>query len=312
MTQFNILSPPRGLNMKLLPLICLSSLCVCLCVASAGAVLVQTPPSVSVTPGSKVTLSCDITKMGGQCSQVAWLRVGAASGGLGVIGVGRSVSAQSETLCLLDISSAALEQAGRYYCVYINGLMLVPGDGTTLTVTDPVLHHPVVDLLVPSDGARGNGSVPLVCLVSGLEDAARVTVHWEVNGERGGADGLLRSRNFSVIEAGVVSEQLDVPERTWECGAAVSCVLTDGELQIRRTASSQTGQSSECVFLTSAVGAVCVILLVFTVMLSMLLSLRQSRDEREADGRLEMTDEESADLHYAALRFQTSGRRNIS
>ncbi|XP_078100431.1 uncharacterized protein LOC144513275 [Sander vitreus] len=297
--------------MKLLPLICLSSLCVCVCEDSAGALLVQTPPSVSVTLGSKVSLSCDITKMGGQCSQVAWLSVGAAAGGLSVIG--RSVSPlQSETLCLLDISSAALQDAGRYYCLYINGLMLLAGNGTTLTVTDPVLYGPVVDLLAPSDGARGDGSVPLVCLVSGLEDAARVTVHWEVNGERGGADDLLRPRILSGGEGGVVSVQVDVPGRAWAGGAALSCVLTDGELQIRRTASSRTGQSSECVFLTSTVGAVCVILLVVTVTLSILLSRRQRGDEREADGRLEMTDEASADLHYAALRFQTSGRRNIS
>lgn len=64
---------------------------------------------------------------------MVWLHVGLVSG----LSVSRQFmsGAQSLTLCLLQISSAALQDAGRYYCVYINGLMLLTADGTTLTVT---------------------------------------------------------------------------------------------------------------------------------------------------------------------------------
>lgn len=293
-----------NISMKLLPLICLNTLC-----ATAGALLVQSPPSVSVTPGSKVSLSCDITHMGRQCSAVVWLHVGQVSG-LSVCTQFVS-AAQTGTLCRLEISSATLQDAGRYYCVYINGLMLVTGDGTTVTVTESVLHSPVVDLLVPSDNVDSSlFSVPLICLASGLEDTGRVTVNWEVDWEKDKAK--LRSRILPQSEAGVIGIQVYVPVETWRGGAEVSCVLTDGELEIRKTVSSRTGKSSDCVFPIAFVSTVCVLLLVVTVTLSILLSCRRRGLERKSDNPPAVSDEASADLHYAALRFETSGRRNIS
>ncbi|XP_037639630.1 uncharacterized protein LOC119496415 [Sebastes umbrosus] len=229
--------------------------------------------------------------MGGQCSQVAWLRVGQLSS----LSVSRQFvsSVQSGILCLLEISSVVLQDTGRYYCVHINGVMLLIGDGTTLTVTESVPHSPVVDLLVPSDSVDSSLPVPLICLVSGLEDTGRVTVEWEVDWEKDGDDGLqwLSPRILPDSEAGVISVQVDVPGETWTGGAAVSCVLTDKELEIRKTVSSRTGKSSECVFLTSAVAAVCVVLLVVTVTLSILLSWRQRGLKRKSDGRSDIGDE---------------------
>ncbi|XP_033969358.1 uncharacterized protein LOC117469089 isoform X2 [Trematomus bernacchii] len=87
--------------LKLLPLL---RLCVC-----AAALLVQTPPYVRVTPGSEVTLICDITEMGGSCSQVVWLRVGQVSW----MNLRETYSSQNKTVCQLQISNAALQDAGR-------------------------------------------------------------------------------------------------------------------------------------------------------------------------------------------------------
>ncbi|XP_070690869.1 uncharacterized protein [Pempheris klunzingeri] len=273
---------------------------------TAGALLLQAPPSVSVTVGSEVVLSCDITAMGGRCSQVAWLHVGQVSG---LTVSSRFVSgAQGGTRCLLQISSAALQDAGRYYCVYINGVMLLAGDGTSLTVTESVSHSPVVDLLVPSEGLLDSSlPVPLVCLVSGLEDPGRVTVDWEVDWP--GNPQKLSPRILPDSEVGVIGVQVYIPGETWMRGAQVSCQLTDGDLKVRKTVS--TGPSAECVFLTSIVGAVCVVLFVATVVLSILLLWQQRGLGRKSSDRPEVSEEAPADLHYAALRFEASGRRTI-
>ncbi|KAG8002365.1 CD82 antigen, partial [Nibea albiflora] len=246
------------------------------CVFLVAALLVQTPPSVSVTLGSKVSLSCDITGMGGSCSQVVWLHFGQVSG-LRVISRfipgAQTWTLKSEHLCQLETSSAALRDAGRYYCVFINELMLLTAGGTTLTITEPLLLSPVVHLLVPSDRrVHSSRPVPLICLASGLEDTSRVTVDWEV--DRNDAPPELCPRILPESETGVIGVQVYVPGETWARGAEVSCVLTDGELQVRQTVSSRTG---ECVFPTSIMGAVCVVLSVVTVTLGILLSWQRRR-----------------------------------
>ncbi|KAM7412574.1 hypothetical protein PAMA_020112 [Pampus argenteus] len=283
---------------KLLSVICVNMLSV-----TAGALLLQSPPSVSVTPGSKVILSCDITQMGGQCSHVVWLHVGQMSNvSVSTQFVSRG---QSGMLCTLDIPHAALQDAGRYYCAYINGLMLLTGGGTTLTVTESRLQHPEVHLLVPADPPV-DSPVPLICRASGLEDAGRVSVDWEVDETE-----LQRPIILSGSEAGVISVQVYVPAATWSAGVQVSCVLTDGEMSIRKTASIKTGVSGHCVSLTSLLGAMCVVMFIVAVTLSILLSCQQRQVRRKSDAQSNVNEEVSEDLHYAALKFEKPGRRNI-
>ncbi|XP_033969356.1 uncharacterized protein LOC117469089 isoform X1 [Trematomus bernacchii] len=281
--------------LKLLPLL---RLCVC-----AAALLVQTPPYVRVTPGSEVTLICDITEMGGSCSQVVWLRVGQVSW----MNLRETYSSQNKTVCQLQISNAALQDAGRYYCIFVNGPMLLGGAGSTLSVTDSVQQSPAVDLLLPADQHLTPPlPVPLVCVASGLEDPGRAKLDWELDGE----GETLSPRTLSAGEAGVLSVRVEVPAEIWAGGTEVSCILTDGELEIRKTVSRTNRESSA--FLTWSLGAVCVVLLVVTVTLSFLLSRQQRGGKRESGGRSEVSDEVAADLQYAALRFQAPGRGDVS
>ncbi|XP_063736946.1 uncharacterized protein LOC134862784 [Eleginops maclovinus] len=180
------------------------------------------------------------------------------------------------------------------------------GGGSTLSVTDLVQQSAAVHLLLPADQHVAPPlPVPLVCVASGLEDPGRARLDWEVDWE----GETLSPRILSAGEAGVVSV-VEVPAEIWAGGLDVSCILTDGEMEIRKTTRRTNGESS--VFLTWSLGAVCVVLLVVTVTLSFLLSRRQRGRKRESGGRAELSDEVAADLQYAALRFQASGRRNIS
>ncbi|KAM4600390.1 immunoglobulin alpha-2 heavy chain-like [Polymixia lowei] len=242
--------------------------------AAVEALVFQSPSSVMVTQGSNITLSCDVSGMSRQCSQVVWLHVGPLKT-LSVLNH-YSIKTRTDTLCYLDISNIRLKDAGTYYCVYLNNPMLIIGNGTALAVTEPVSHSPVVDLLMPADRQDDPfTSVPLVCLVSGLEEPGRATVDWEVDG----MDGLpeLTPRVLPEREAGVISVQVNVPGDTWVRGAEVSCVLSLGDMTIKKTVSSIMGKSSQHVLLFSCVGTVCVILLVFTMTLIALLSCRRRR-----------------------------------
>ncbi|KAK5873400.1 hypothetical protein PBY51_018444 [Eleginops maclovinus] len=243
------------------------------------------------------------------------------------------VYVNNNKVCKLQISSAALQDAGRYYCVFINHQMLLGGGrlhplrhrnidqrwglrgseaGEELTdepgspSADLVQQSAAVHLLLPADQHVAPPlPVPLVCVASGLEDPGRARLDWEVDWE----GETLSPRILSAGEAGVVSV-VEVPAEIWAGGLDVSCILTDGEMEIRKTTRRTNGESS--VFLTWSLGAVCVVLLVVTVTLSFLLSRRQRGRKRESGGRAELSDEVAADLQYAALRFQASGRRNIS
>ncbi|XP_035814517.2 uncharacterized protein LOC118471849 [Amphiprion ocellaris] len=286
--------------MNLLLLICVSALCV-----TAGALLVQTPPFLSVPAGSKVNLQCDVTETGGRCSEVAWLHVGQVSN----LRVSSVVSgADRGKVCRLEISKATLQDVGRHYCVYINGLLLQISSGTMLTVTESQLQSPAVELLVPSD-VNSFLPIPLTCLVSGVKDPDQVTVDWEVVG----ADGIqqLSPTILPVSQAVVISQQVHVPAESWSAGVEVSCVLNDGELSIRKTVSSRLGKSSQCVLLASITGAVCVVLLTVAMALSVLLLCRQRRIRGKSEGPPNISEEASAELHYAALRFKPSDRRNV-
>lgn len=102
------------------------------------------------------------------------------------------------------------------------------------------LQRPEVQLLVPAERpADSSAPLPLICRVSGLEDAGRVSVDWQVDE----TDGLqLRPTILSGSEAGVISVQVFVPAHTWSAGSQVSCVLTDGELSITKSASITAGE----------------------------------------------------------------------
>ncbi|XP_005456096.2 uncharacterized protein LOC102078725 isoform X1 [Oreochromis niloticus] len=289
-------------NMKLLPLICLSVS------VTAGIHLVQSPPHVTVMPGSKVSLKCNITETGEThgCSRVTWLHIRQVSG---LSATPWFTSRVQSRLCLLEVPRATQQDAGMYFCVYIDGVMPVLGSGTTVTVTESELHSPALDLLAPSH-VSSSLPVPLICLASGLNDTGRVKVDWEVESEEDDGAHVLKElspRILPVTRAGVISTQVYVPAETWSAGVKVSCVLSDGERMSRKTISSGTDEvklSSQCVFLTSITGTACAAFFTSTVALCILLSRRQKKTPK-------ISEETSPELHYAALRFSASGGRNI-
>lgn len=102
------------------------------------------------------------------------------------------------------------------------------------------LHSPALDLLAPLH-VSSPLPVPLICLASGLNDTGRVKVDWEVDSE----EDALKELSPTILpdtRAGVFSSQVYVPAETWSAGVNVSCVLSDGELRIRKTISSRTDE----------------------------------------------------------------------
>lgn len=105
------------------------------------------------------------------------------------------------------------------------------------------LHSPALDLLAPLH-VNSPLPFPLICLASGLNDTGRVKVDWEVDSEDDGAR-VLKELSPTILpdtRAGVFSSQVYVPAETWSAGVNVSCVLSDGELRIRKTISSRTDE----------------------------------------------------------------------
>lgn len=106
------------------------------------------------------------------------------------------------------------------------------------------LHSPALDLLAPSHVSLPL-PVPLICLASGLNDTGRVKVDWEVDSEEDDGAHVLKELSPRILpdaRAGVFSSQVYVPAETWSAGVKVSCVLSDGELRIRKTISSGTDE----------------------------------------------------------------------
>lgn len=102
------------------------------------------------------------------------------------------------------------------------------------------LHSPALDLLAPLH-VNSPLPVPLICLASGLNDTGRVKVDWEVDSE----EDVLKELSPTILpdtRAGVFNSQVYVPAETWSAGVNVSCVLSDGELRIRKTISSRTDE----------------------------------------------------------------------
>lgn len=106
------------------------------------------------------------------------------------------------------------------------------------------LHSPALDLLAPLH-VSSPLPVPLICLASGLNDTGRVKVDWEVDSEEDDGAHVLKELSPTILpdtRAGVFSSQVYVPAETWSAGVNVSCVLSDGELRIRKTISSRTDE----------------------------------------------------------------------
>lgn len=106
------------------------------------------------------------------------------------------------------------------------------------------LHSPALHLLAPSH-VSSPLPVPLICLASGLNDTGRVKVDWEVDSEEDDGAHVLKELSPTILadtRAGVFSSQVYVPAETWSAGVEVSCVLSDGELRIRKTISSRTDE----------------------------------------------------------------------
>lgn len=101
---------------------------------TAGIHLVQSPPRVTVMSGSKVSLKCNITGTGEThgCSRVTWLHIRQVSGLSATPWFNSRVQSR---LCLLEVPRATQQDAGMYFCVYIDGVTPVLGSGTTVTVT---------------------------------------------------------------------------------------------------------------------------------------------------------------------------------
>ncbi|KAL0984888.1 hypothetical protein UPYG_G00149980 [Umbra pygmaea] len=224
----------------------------------AGAVVYQYPESLTVTQGTNVSFQCDISELLGECTYVVWWHVGP----LRKLTLWPQETYRSHTrksVCLLNIPNANLTSVGTFYCAMINGAMLHIGNGSVLTISESFTAEPSLEVLVPTDlQGEWSSSVPLLCLVSGL-DPSQATVYWEVEGNVQSSERL---PDVLSEKAGSVRVQLSVPGHTWAEGAKVTCCLeTSGGVRMNKTVSRTEMESSgPWVVLSISLGSMCMVL----------------------------------------------------
>uniref|UniRef100_A0A8C3F578 Ig-like domain-containing protein n=1 Tax=Chrysemys picta bellii TaxID=8478 RepID=A0A8C3F578_CHRPI len=152
--------------------------------SSGQIVMTQTPESLAVSPGDRVTINCKASSSAD--GWVAWYqkKTGQAPKRLiydassRVSGIpDRFSGSGSGTDFTFTISRVEAEDAGDYYC-HQHSLWFTFGKGTKLEIKQNA--KPSVFIFHPSADQLSGGSATLVCLVNGFYPSA-LTVDWKVD-----------------------------------------------------------------------------------------------------------------------------------
>ncbi|XP_063042244.1 M1-specific T cell receptor beta chain-like [Engraulis encrasicolus] len=215
-----------------------SHLLLCAVLAQANSFIVTQSPDVEVTLGSSASLHCDIGELYSKCSRVVWLKLDPRkpmalhmSDRVEKVDQSNGKDITWVSVCRATIPDATMNDAGMYYCVVSQGSFAHVGNGTRLTVTEPVsssLHGkelpPSIEIVPP---VAYTSAVLLLCLVSGVHPS-QARVSWLIEGsvEGGWAVAALEEDNgHGPPRRFTQKNQVLIPAETWERGVACSCVV---------------------------------------------------------------------------------------
>nr|XP_042090049.1 immunoglobulin lambda-1 light chain isoform X16 [Ovis aries] len=225
---------------------------VALCTGSwAQAVLTQ-PPSVSGSPGQRVSITCSgsSSNIGGG-NYVGWYQQLPGSGLKTIIygtssrpsGVpDRFSGSRSGNTATLTISSLQAEDEADYYCATYesssyNGVF---GSGTRLTVLGQPKSAPSVTLFPPSTEELSTNKATVVCLINDFYPGS-VNVVWK-------ADGSTINQNVKTTQASkqsnskyAASSYLTLTGSEWKSKSSYTCEVTHEGSTVTKTV-----KPSEC------------------------------------------------------------------
>ncbi|XP_023576677.1 immunoglobulin lambda-1 light chain isoform X1 [Octodon degus] len=193
-------------------------------------------PSVSGSPGERVTISCDGTSSNiGSYSGISWyqkhpgalhklLIYDTSSRPSGV--PDRFSGSKSGNTASLSISGLRPEDEADYYCCsYAGSNTWVFGGGTKLTVLGQPKSAPAVTLFPPSPEELQNNKATLVCLMNNFYPGT-VTVNWK-------ADGTTVTQGVETTQPSkqsdnkyMASSYLSMTPAQWSSYQRVSCKVT--------------------------------------------------------------------------------------
>nr|XP_042090051.1 immunoglobulin lambda variable 1-40 isoform X18 [Ovis aries] len=224
---------------------------VTLCTGSwAQAVLTQ-PPSVSGSPGQRVSITCSgsSSNIGGG-NYVSWFQqlpgsapklliYGTSSRESGV--PDRFSGSRSGNTATLTISSLQAEDEADYYCAtYESSSYGVFGSGTRLTVLGQPKSAPSVTLFPPSTEELSTNKATVVCLINDFYPGS-VNVVWK-------ADGSTINQNVKTTQASkqsnskyAASSYLTLTGSEWKSKSSYTCEVTHEGSTVTKTV-----KPSEC------------------------------------------------------------------
>ncbi|XP_064227950.1 immunoglobulin lambda-1 light chain-like isoform X2 [Aotus nancymaae] len=207
--------------------------------------VVTQEPSLSVSPGGTVTLTCGLSSGSVSTSHYAsWYQQtpGQAQRLLIYSTTGRPSGVPDRfsgsilgNKAALTITGAQADDESDYYCMlYMSSGIWVFGGGTMLTVLGQPKATPSVTVFPPSSEELQANKATLVCLISDFYPGA-VTVAWKADGNpvRDGVETTKPSKQSN--NKYVASSYLSLTPQQWKSRSSYSCQVTHEGKTVEKT-----------------------------------------------------------------------------
>nr|AAC98627.1 Ig lambda light chain [Monodelphis domestica] len=217
-----------------------------LCIGSMAAYVLTQPPSVSMSLGERVSLSCDGDGIGDK--YVSWYQQKPGQAILPLIyednkrpeGIPERFSgSNSGNTATLTISGLQAEDEADYVCMAYHGSIGIFGSGTRLTVTGQPKASPMVMAYGPSQDELRTPTATLTCLINDFYPGS-LDVAWTKNGSPV-SSGVLTSRPVRQTDNKYsASSYLSVNSNQWGREDIFICKVThEGQVIQKELSASQ-------------------------------------------------------------------------
>ncbi|XP_048381739.1 Ig heavy chain Mem5-like [Stegostoma tigrinum] len=224
-----------------------------------------------------------------------------------------SKKGRSERLLVLEIRNVQVDDSGTYYCADRDGYAPLQ-NGPKLLVGESSTEKTSVLVFVPLSVPAQNGTVPLVCLVSGVS-SNQIVIFWNISGEvTEGASDVGKKEPDGTWN---ITSQVTVTSEQWTSGALCSCVVQLGE-EIRtksvffaQQAASREGWCSQAFpYVTAASVVVALVLMLLIIWICRRRRSGKGRRSHRENFRLtEMSQNGGKGQRHSGKNHQTEAKR---